>query len=204
LTAGGDANGVLNLLPGKMKRATRHDRRDESSQSRVMPTTFADARKACFAEAHLKFMAQNKAYDQFLTIAPGALTRGHCRRKNIGGVRRILLPVDVVVIHAADHQCVGQRRGDGIDLLSCANDGRRAASRDFVEDFERDLYIMLLVAAEGAANRVQQVTLGFVNGVFRDVLEPESRSPTGHPRGDGFFSRDGFFSGHGRSLAISL
>ena len=102
-------------------------------------------------------------------------------------MRRILLPVNIVVVHAADHQCVGQRGGDGIDALARANHRRRTAPGDLVEHFQRDLHIVLLVSAQRAAHGIEQEPLGLVNGVLRKLLVVERRSPARHFGGDGFF-----------------
>src|SRR5208337_232785 len=97
-------------------------------------------------------MAQNQTDNQFLAVALGALAAGQRRRKNVGGMRRILFPVDVVVIHAADHQGIGQRSGDGVYALARADNGGRTASRDLVEDLQGNLDVVLLVSAERAAD----------------------------------------------------
>ena len=100
----------------------------------MVPSALADSRKGGFAEAHFEFVAENKAYDQLLAAGFCALARGHGRGKNVGRVRRVLFPVDIVVIHATNHQCVGEGCGDGINPLPGSNDRGGTASSDFVED----------------------------------------------------------------------
>ncbi len=144
-------DGMLNLFPTQMQRASRHDGRNKRRQRGMMPTALADARKRRLAQAHLELMAQYKSNDQFLAIALGALTTRHRGRKNIGGMRRILLPVNVVVIHAADHQRIRQRRRYCVHLLARTDHGRRPTPRDFFQHFERNDHVMLLVSAQRAA-----------------------------------------------------
>src|SRR5262245_55373817 len=95
---------MLDLFPRQMQRAPRYEWRHERRQSSVMPPAFADSRKGRFAEAHFEFMAEHKANNEFLAIRLCALAAGHRGGEDVGGMRRILLPIDVVVVHAADHQ----------------------------------------------------------------------------------------------------
>src|SRR5580700_11159612 len=160
-----------------------------------MPAALTDSGERGFAETHFKFVSQHQADDQFLSVALGALAAGECRRKNVGRMRWILLPVNVVVIHTADHEGVGERGRDGIDTLAGANYRSRTFARDLVEHFDSDLYIVLLVAAEGAADGIQQEALGLIHGILRELLVIQACRPAGHLRGDSFFGCDYFFSG---------
>jgi hypothetical protein len=103
-------------------------------------------------------------------------------------MRRILLPVNVVVIHAADHQSIGQRRRNRIHLLARADHGRRPAPGNLFQHFERDDHVMLLISAERAAHGIEQKALGLVHRVLRELLVFKPRRPAGHGRGDGFFA----------------
>src|SRR6185437_4565119 len=108
-----------------------------------MPAAFANAGKRRLAEAHLELVSQDQADNQLLAIALGAFaTRQRCR-KDVGWMRWVLLPVNVVVVHAADHQAIGQRGRDWVDALARANHGRRTASGDLVEHLESDLHVVL-------------------------------------------------------------
>src|SRR5271154_2469686 len=95
---------MLDFFPTQMQRATGYDRRYKRSQRRMMPAALADTRKRRLAQTHLEFVSQHKSNDQLLAVALGTLTTRHRCRKNIGWMRRILLPINVVVIHATDHQ----------------------------------------------------------------------------------------------------
>ena len=115
--------------PVEVQHACSNDGRDERGQRGMMPAALANARECRFAEPHLEFVAEHQADDQFAAVAAGALAAGHRRRKDVRRMRRVLLPVNVVVVHAADHQRVGQRRRDRIHLLARADDGRLARAR---------------------------------------------------------------------------
>ena len=93
-------------------------------------------------------------------------------------MRRVLLPVDVVVVHAADHQRIGQRRRNRVHPLAAADQRRFARTRDLVQHFERDRYVVLLVAAKGAADAVEQEALGLVDRVGGELLELQAAPPT--------------------------
>ena len=60
---------------------------------------------------------------------------------------------------------------------------------------------MLLIAAEGAADGIQQETLGLIDGVLREMLEIEASGSARHIRGDGFFGGSSFFNG-GQNISL--
>ena len=132
----------------------------------MVPATLTDSRKRCFAEAHFKLVAQDKANNQFTPVAVFALAAGHGCGKDIGGVRRVLLPIDVVVVHAADHERVREGGRHRIDALAGADYCGWSRAGDFVEHLERNLDVVLLVAAKRAADGVKQEALGLVNRVL--------------------------------------
>ena len=164
-----------------------------------MPPAFAYPGKGRFAKAHLEFVPQNQPDDQFAAVAPGSFTTRQCRRENVGRMRWILLPVNIVVIHAPDHQGVGQRGGDCVNALAGADHRSQTTPGNLVQHLQCDLHIMLLVTAQRAADGIEQKSLGLVNGFFRKLLVAYARSPTRHLGGDGF--PGGCFFIGGRSLA---
>src|SRR5581483_3449455 len=168
----------------------------------MMPTTLANARKCRFAKAHFEFMPEHDSDNQFLTLVVCALAAGQRRGKDIRGMRWILLPINVVVIHAADHQRIGKGGGDRINTLASADNGRKTASADFVQHAESDLHVVLLVTTQGAPDGIEQEALGLINGVLRKLIVFERCRPTGHLRGDGFFQCDSFFSGQTNLLNL--
>src|SRR4051812_48992413 len=94
-----NADGVLNLFPREFEGASGNDRRYEGGKGRVMPATFADTGECGFAETLLEFVSEDEADDEFATIGPSAFTSCDGGGKDVGGMRRVLLPVDVVVVH---------------------------------------------------------------------------------------------------------
>src|SRR5437660_11413766 len=110
-----------------------------------MPAPFANSRKSRLAETHLEFMAEDETDDQLFSIAFGAFATGQGRRKNIRGMRWVLLPVNVVVLHAADHQGVGQGGGNGVNVLASADDGGGPRCGDLVYDALRNRGLVVLV-----------------------------------------------------------
>ena len=66
-----------------------------------------------------------------------------------------------------------------VHLRAAADHGRRALARDLVEHLEGVLHVLLQVAAERAAEGVEQVALGLVDGLVADVLDTPGRRPTG-------------------------
>ena len=95
---------------------------------------------------------------------PRPLAARDRRRDDVGRVRRVLLPVDVVVVHHADHERVERaRRRPG--RASCRCRSRLPAPRPamLVEHRQRDLHVVLQVARRGRS--------------------PASRAGTAWPRG---------------------
>ena len=142
-----------------------------------MPPALANTGKSRFAQPHLEFMAEHDADDQLAAIASRTLAGRDCSRKNVGGMRRILLPVDVVVVHAADHQRIGERGRHRIHLLAAADQSCPAGPGDLVQHLECDLHIVLLIAAERTANAVEQEALGLINRFGGKLFELQSRCP---------------------------
>ena len=160
-----------------------------------MPPALANARKRGLAKAHFEFMAEDEPHNQIFPITSCAFTTCERGGKNVRRMGRVLLPVDVVVIHAADHERVGQRRRDWIHALACTNYGGRTRTGYLVEHFEHDLDIVLLIAAQGATDRVEQKALGLVCGILRHVFAIQGRGPARHGGGYGFvcfFNRQDF------------
>src|SRR5579884_3668183 len=125
-----------------------------------MPASLANAGERGLAEAHFEFVAKNEADDELAAVALRALAAGQGRRENVRGMRRILLPVNVVVIHATNHQRVGEGRRDGINLFPCADDRGRPATGSFVEDLQSNFDVVLLKAAKSATERVEEKAFG--------------------------------------------
>src|SRR5260370_23944744 len=130
-----------------------------------MPATLANPGEGGFAKTHFELVAENKTNDEFFAAAAAPFaTRDRCG-KNVRRVRRILLPVDVVVIHTADHEGIGQRRGNGIETAAAAEHGGESPARNFGENLEGNGYGVLVVATPRAADRVQKETFGVWCGV---------------------------------------
>jgi hypothetical protein len=104
----GDADGVLDLRRGQLEHASRDEGRHEGGQGRVMPSPLADSGVGRLAEAHLELVAQRDAQEEVAAGAGVVLGGGHRGGDDVRGMGRILLPVDVVVVHDPDHQGVGQ------------------------------------------------------------------------------------------------
>ncbi len=178
MVRGGDPDGVLDLLPGKPKHPTGDDRRDESGERGVVPTALADAREGRLAKAHLELVPQDDADDQLFSTGALTLGAGERRRDDVGRVRRILLPVDVVVVHHPDHQGVGERGRDDIRLPAAADHRRRALPADLVQHLERVARILLNVSTQRAADRVEQISARLVHRLLSDMIVLEAGAPT--------------------------
>ena len=188
---------MLNLLPRQIQHPARDDRRHERGERGVVPAALPDSRERRLAQAHLELVPQHDPHDQLPTVLVRTLCARHGCRDDVRRVGRILLPVDVVVVHHPDHQRVGQGGGDDVHSTARADHGPGTVTRYLVEHFERDLGVLLLEAAERAAQRVQQVAPRFANGAVRDVFEPQVGGPAGHLRRDRFGRLAGSAVRHG-------
>src|SRR5438445_10391138 len=153
----------------------------------MMPAALANAREGGLAEPHFELVSQHEADDEFLAARLRALATGHRCGKYVRRMRLVLLPIDVVVVHATNHQRIGKRSGHGIHLLASSNHGGRTPPGDFLQHLERDLYVVLLISAERAAHGIEQKALGLINRLLREVRVIESGGPAGHFGGDGLF-----------------
>ena len=176
-----------------MQRPSGHKRGYESGQRRMMPATLANPRECRFAESHLKFVPKDQSYDQFAAIAFCAFTAGERRGKDVRWMRWILLPINIVVIHTADHQRVGKRGRDRINLLSRADHGRWSAACDLVQHLERNFDIVLLISTKRAADGIEEETFRLEHRILREMAEIERSRPARHFRCDCFFCGNSFF-----------
>src|SRR5689334_7901216 len=115
-----------------------------------MPSALTDSRNRGLTQSTFELVSEDDSYDQLRAARIGAFTTTDCRRDYVGWVRWILLPIDVVVIHATHHKRVRQGCGNYIHLFAGTDHGRRAAARGLVQDFECDRYIVLTESAERA------------------------------------------------------
>src|SRR5438309_1566372 len=67
------------------------------------------------------------------------------------------------------------------------------APRDFIDHFERDLDVVLLISAKRAADGIEEETFRLVHGILREMVELEGSRPARHFRGDCFLCGNCFF-----------
>ena len=151
----------------------------------MVPAALADSGKGGLAKPHLELVGQDDGDDQVFAVPCGALTASDGGRDDVGGVARVLLPVDIVVVHDSDHQGVGQRSRNDVCLFAAPENGRRPFAAGLLQHLEGDQRVFLAVAAEGAAERVEQIASGLVDGLFADVFKLQIRGPAGHRSGNG-------------------
>ena len=81
-----------------------------------MPAVLAHAGPADFTEPHLDFVGDDCGQNQILSAQPFALAEGQRRGDQIARMTRVRLPIDVVVIHRADHVAVEKDASTGLVL----------------------------------------------------------------------------------------
>ena len=101
-----DAHRRYHLIGREIQHATRRDRRRERAQGRVMPAIFAHTWPANFAKTHFDFVGDDGGENQILAAQPFAFAECQRRGDEIARMTRIGFPINVVVIHRADHVAV--------------------------------------------------------------------------------------------------
>ncbi len=130
----GDADGVLHLLRVEVE----HARRRRSGEAKAVSVAWCQPRSRMPGKAASHSRISNSWPRTMPTIRSrpplaGALAAGQRRGDDVRGVRRVLLPVDVVVVHHPDHQRVERATPRPGPALAGADHRGRAAAGDLVE-----------------------------------------------------------------------
>ena len=148
----------------------------------MMPAVFAHAWPADFAKPHFDFVGDDRRENQILAAQTFAFTECQRRGDEIARVAGIGFPVNVVVIHRADHVTIDERCVDRICLEAGNKCGGRlaiAAARSTITFvchsersrgisgipsvvaahpaimFQQNSGVFLLTAAKGAADGIE-------------------------------------------------
>ncbi len=149
-----------------------------------MPAELTHTREADLAQALLDLVGEGNAEKEVASRSAGPFGGSHRRRNDVGRVGGILLPVDVVVVHHADHQRIQQRRRHRVHLLPGDEHRRTAGAGDLSEDIPCEVHVMLLSAAKRAAHRVHQESFGLRDNLGRQIFIRRAGSPFRNLCGD--------------------
>ena len=72
----------------------------------MMPAVLAHTRLSNFAKAHFDFVGDDGRENQIFAAEPFAFTQRERSSDEVAGMTRIRFPIDVVVIHRADHVAI--------------------------------------------------------------------------------------------------
>ena len=125
-----------------------------------MPAVFAHTRSADLAKAHFNFVGDDGGKDQILAAQTLAFTKGKRRGDEIAGMTRIRFPINIVVIHSADHVAIQKCSIDRVRFESRDEGGGAAvasalATRHGAVMLQQNLRVILLTAAKRAANGIK-------------------------------------------------
>ncbi len=175
--AGADADGVLHLRRIEPERLAGCDGRGNRHQRGVMPAALADARPGDVAQPLREVPAHDQRRQQLAAVQAPELGEDERAGRQVGRVRGVLLPIDVVVIQRPGHQRVEQAGGDGVHLFAAADDGARAGLVEGAVVRAEQLHVVNLRPAERTAEGVEQKPLGGVDGFRREVVVGDVAGP---------------------------
>src|SRR5438132_14371039 len=127
-----------------------------------MPSIFAHARSAHFAQTHLDFVSDDGGENQILATETLGFTQCEGRSDEITWMTWIGFPIDVVIIHRANHVAIEKRRIDWISLEArheCSGSAfspalaRRGGHRTVM--LQQNSGVILLTTAERATNGIE-------------------------------------------------
>ena len=101
------------------------------------------------------------------------------RRDDVAGMRRILHPVYIVVIHYTDEQSIDERGLHQRHSLRCANNRRLLVAAQRAQHAGVDLGILLLEPTESASHAVENKTPSGYTGVFVNVVVAQGHGEFG-------------------------
>ena len=111
-----DAHRCDHLRWIEIEHTTRGDRRCKRAERCVMPTVFANAWQSKFTKSHFDFVCDDRRENKFSPAESVCLAQCKWRSDEITWMAGVGLPIDVVVIHRADHVSVEEGRIHGIRL----------------------------------------------------------------------------------------
>ena len=168
-TRGTDADRVHHLLNGEVEHATGSDWCCKRGERCVMPTVLANTRETELAQTHFDFIRNRGSEQQVFAAEPEHFSKRERSRDDVAWMAWIRLPIDVVVIHRANHVIVQERRINSIRLKTSHK--RCAWTVTFVTlcghrsiVCEQDVSIFLTATTNRAADRVKPESLARVDG----------------------------------------
>ena len=102
------------MFRGEIEDPSGRDWRSERAQGGMMPAVLAHARPSDFAKAHFDFVGDDSRENQIFAAQSFAFTERERRGDEIARVTRVRFPINVVVIHRANHVAVQKCRIDRI------------------------------------------------------------------------------------------
>ena len=114
------------------------------------------------AKPHLDFVGDDRREDQIFAGEILAFAQRQRPGDDVARMARVGLPVDIVVVHRADHVRIHERRVDGVGL-EAGNERRARPDRRIAGHLamvvEQDLRVLLLAAAQAQPTESNQNNL---------------------------------------------
>src|SRR5438876_6077033 len=121
-----------------------------------MPTVLTHARSPDFTKTHFNLIGNDGGENQIFAAQSFAFTERERRSDEIARMTRIRFPIDVVVIHGANHVTIWKCCIDGV-RFEAGHKRRRFAvtTANRAVMFQQNFRVLLLTATERTAYRVE-------------------------------------------------
>ena len=138
-----------------------------------MPASLADTGDSEFAQAHLDLVGDDNRRQHVGAVFARVFPGRERRRYDVARVRRVLHPVDIVIVHYADQKTVDERRLDQRSLLAGPDDGRVVVATEKLEYPPVHFGVFLLQTAQCATHTVKYEPFRRRTRVLGDLIVSE-------------------------------
>ena len=171
----GDAQRRRDLFAVEFHQPRRTEHAGHRTDGGVIKTHGLEVHDVAHAAEH--FIGDHRGNDQFAAIGLADLGSGQQRGDAVAGVPGFAADVAVVEIEVTDHHAVGEHREIRTGLLPGAEYGGGLGAGDGGGLRQRNPRRLAVIAAQRAAQRVDNHAFGLVHDCRRQVFVTEVRGP---------------------------
>jgi len=180
----GDPHRSHELVQGEAEHPPRDKGASELGQASVMPPHLTDPGVGSEAEPHLELVGEDNPHEEVLPSEAAHLSRGQRGGDEVRGVRRVLLPVDVVVVEGPNEEGVHERGEGEVGTGPVAKDGRLARPPELSHVAMGGLRVREALGGERTPDRIEEEPLRLRARCGGDVPVAELASEPGQLAAD--------------------